>query len=66
VELENEYGQRLVVAKVDADEEAELASQFEVMGLPTLLLFKDGELLNTMRGLHSREQISTIIDRFII
>ncbi|WP_066051558.1 thioredoxin family protein [Robertmurraya korlensis] len=66
VELENEYGQRLVVAKVDADEEAELASQFEVMGLPTLLLFKDGELLDTMRGLHSREQISTIIDCFII
>ncbi|MGI8386002.1 thioredoxin family protein [Robertmurraya sp. P23] len=65
-ELEVEYGSRVMIAKVDADEEPELASRFGILGLPTLLVFKDGELIDTLRGLHSREQISTIIDRFII
>jgi thioredoxin 1 len=64
-ELENEYGQRVVIAKVDADKEPELASRFEIMGLPTLLVFKDGELQDTLRGLQSREQINTILNRFI-
>lgn len=64
-ELGKDYGNRVVIAKVDADEEPELASRFGIMGLPTLLVFKDGKLVDTMRGLQSKEYISTNINRFL-
>jgi thioredoxin 1 len=64
-ELEKDFGNRVVMAKVDADEEPDLAARFGIMGLPTLLLFKDGELVETLRGLQSKEHLSTQINRFL-
>lgn len=64
-ELEKDYGNRLVIAKVDADEEPDLATRYGIMGLPTLLVFKDGELVETLRGLQSKDHLSTQINRFL-
>jgi thioredoxin 1 len=64
-ELEIDYGNRVVIAKVDADEEPDLAAQFGIMGLPTLLLFKDGELMETLRGLQSKEHLSKEINQYL-
>lgn len=43
------------IAKVNVDQEPELASKYEIMSIPTLLLFKDGELVDKMVGLQSKE-----------
>lgn len=64
-ELEKDYGNRMVMAKVDADEEPDLAARYGIMGLPTLLLFKNGELMETLRGLQSKDHLSTQINRFL-
>lgn len=45
------------VAKINIDEEEELAAQFRVMSIPTLLLFKNGEVVNKSVGLAPKEEV---------
>lgn len=46
---------KVTVAKVDVDKSRELASQFNIEGIPTLILFKDGVEINRFVGLQSKE-----------
>lgn len=48
--------------KVDIDENSELASMFGVMSIPTLLLFKEGKLVNKSVGFMSKDEIIKFID----
>ena len=45
---------RVEVARVNVDEEPEIASRYEVLSLPTVILFADGEQLSSVVGLRSR------------
>ncbi|WP_147306848.1 thioredoxin family protein [Paenibacillus taihuensis] len=45
------------VAKVDVDQEQELATEYGVSSVPTLLLFKDGYKVETFVGQHSKEEL---------
>ena len=45
------------VGKVNVDNESEIASKFRIMSIPTLIIFKDGEIANKSVGLISKEQI---------
>jgi len=51
----------VVVCKVDVDEEEELAGRFHVMSIPTLMLFKDGELAAKNVGALSKEKLKEFI-----
>ena len=48
---------KLKVAKVNADENQRLMSQFKIRGIPTLILFKDGEAVETLVGFMGGKQI---------
>lgn len=52
------------VGKVDVDQEPGLAQQYQVMSIPTLVVFKDGKEVERLIGLHSEEQIQSVLDRF--
>ncbi len=54
-ELSGELQGQATIAKVNVDEEPELASQFGIMSIPTLILFKDGQAVDTMIGVQSKE-----------
>lgn len=56
-ELAADYGDRLRVVRVDADEEPELARRFEVVSVPTFLVFRRGEVENRMVGARSRSRL---------
>ncbi len=45
------------VVKINVDEEQDLASRFQIMSIPTLLVFKDGEVVNKSVGARSKAQI---------
>ena len=49
------------VGKVNVDEEMELAKQFGIMSIPTLLVFKNGELVNQSVGLQGKESILSLL-----
>ena len=47
----------IVVGKCDIDEAEELAERFEIMSIPTLMVFKNGELAQTFIGVTAKEEI---------
>jgi thioredoxin 1 len=49
-EIERQYGDRLTVAEINTDEHPEIAQRYGVIGLPTLNLYRDGEVVRQIRG----------------
>ncbi|WP_256759216.1 thioredoxin [Cohnella sp. WQ 127256] len=60
-ELSEELKGTATIAKVNVDEEPELASQFGVMSIPTLILFKDGQPVDKLVGLQSKDSLKAKI-----
>jgi thioredoxin 1 len=56
------YAGRLDIAKVNVDENQSVPSQFRVRGIPTLMLFKNGEVVATKVGAVSKSQLAAFID----
>ncbi|MAZ07002.1 MAG: thioredoxin [Rickettsiales bacterium] len=57
-ELSLELEKKIQVAKVNLDENQDLASKFSIRSIPTLLLFKNGELIDTKIGLLPKNDLS--------
>lgn len=60
-----QYEGRAVVGKVDVDEEPGLASKFGVMSIPTLLVLKDGKVVETAVGARGRDAVAAMIERHL-
>ena len=56
-EIAQDLKGKLKVAKVNVDESQELAAQFNIMSIPTLLIFKKGEPVEQMVGAMSKDQL---------
>ena len=61
-ELANEMGDKVSIAKVNIDENPDTPMQFGVRGIPTLLLFKNGELAATKVGAMPKSKIAEWIE----
>ena len=61
-ELSTELSGKANIAKINVDEEPEIASQFGVMSIPTLILFKDGQPVDKMVGLQSKDALKNKIE----
>ena len=61
--LAQEFDGRATVAKLDVDENPNVPGRYAVRGIPTLLLFKDGELVEQLVGLKAKEEIASAIQR---
>ena len=57
-----EYQGRAMVAKLDHDANPVTPAKYQVKGLPTMLFFKDGQLVSTLVGLKSKQEISRVLD----
>lgn len=60
-ETARELGPRLQIAKMNVDENREIPAKFGIRGIPTLMLFKDGQLAATKVGALSKAQLSAFI-----
>lgn len=56
-EIEVELNGEVKVAKINIDDEEALAAEFRVMSIPTLLLFKDGKVVNKSVGLAPKAEV---------
>ncbi len=61
-EISQEYAGKLVVAKMNIDENSETPAKFGVRGIPTLMLFKNGKVEATKVGALSKSQMCAFID----
>jgi thioredoxin 1 len=64
-ELNEEFGDQLMVAKVNIDENPETPSKYGVRGIPTLILFKNGEVASTKVGALPKSKLKEWIDSVI-
>ncbi len=60
-----DYDGRAVVGKINIDEEQDLAGRYGVMSIPTLILFKNGEIKQKSVGVVGKDKISAMIDSAI-
>ena len=61
-EIATEYGEKVKVCKVNVDENQETAAKYSVRGIPTLMLFKNGEVEATKVGALSKSQLAAFLD----
>jgi thioredoxin 1 len=64
-EVAQAYNGRLTVAKVNVDDNREIPTKYGIRGIPTLMLFKDGQLAATKVGAMSKAQLTAFIDQQI-
>jgi thioredoxin 1 len=56
-EIAKDQAGRITIAKVNVDDNPDISRRFDVMSIPTLLLFKDGELVNRTVGAKGKNQL---------
>lgn len=60
-EIADEYADKITVAKCNVDDAEEIAMRFRIMSIPTLLFFKDGQVVDKRVGVVSKSEIESII-----
>ncbi len=63
--LSEAYDSKVEVVKIDIIKNKELAMEYGIMSIPTLFIFKDGEVEDTIYGFHGREQLEEIFEGLV-
>lgn len=64
-EIEQELSEKVKFTKINTDENIQLAQNYQISGIPTLLVFKNGELVQRMVGLMPKSAIITNIEKHL-
>lgn len=62
-ELADEYAGKVTIAKMDVDENKEIPVKFGIRSIPTLILFKDGAVVETLVGALPKAQLTEFLDK---
>lgn len=60
-EIAAEYGERVRVIKIDVDQNKELADRYRIQSVPTLMIFKNGEIKYKQSGVHTKQQLMNVL-----
>ena len=61
-EIANEFEGKLKVGKINVDEEAELSINYQVMSIPTILIFENGKVVNKAIGYRGKEELIELLN----
>tara|TARA_B100000674_G_C37909692_1_gene947971 strand:- start:57 stop:377 length:321 start_codon:yes stop_codon:yes gene_type:complete len=64
-DLSDEYKEKITIGKLDVDENPEIASKYQIRGIPTMMLFNNGTLIDTKVGMSSKSDLVQWIDNNI-
>ncbi|MBX3002645.1 MAG: thioredoxin [Anaerolineales bacterium] len=64
-ELAGEWGDTVTVAKLDVDEAAQLTQEYQVLSVPTVMLFKNGKIVERMTGYQPKDKIQSKVEPHI-
>lgn len=62
-ELAGEIADKAVIGKVNVDDNQELAGKYGIMSIPALIIFKDGEVVENMVGVHQKGDLLSVIEK---
>ena len=64
-QLASEYRGRVVVAKLNVDQQREVAQHLDVSSIPALMFFKDGKLVQRMVGVQPKAKVAAVLDQLL-
>jgi thioredoxin 1 len=64
-EIASEMGDKVKICKVNVDENGELAQQYGIRGIPTMIFFKDGQASKTLVGLQPKSEIVKSLEELL-
>ncbi len=64
-QIAEDYKDKVIVGKINVDEQSGLAQRYSVMSIPTLCVFKDGDVLDRMVGARPYEDITAELDKVL-
>jgi len=59
------YNGRANICKLDVDATGDIAQRYGIMSIPTLLLFKDGQLVEKVVGLQSQDELTSLVEKHL-
>lgn len=62
-ELANEYEGRVVVGKVNVDDQNEISFRYRIMSIPTIIFFKGGQVVDKIVGARTKDELAQLIDK---
>jgi thioredoxin 1 len=60
-QVAEELGERIKVIKIDVDKNPMIASRYQIQSVPTLMIFKNGEIKHKQAGVHTKAQLINIL-----
>ena len=60
-QVAEELGERVKVIKIDVDQNPTIASRYQIQSVPTLMIFKNGEIKHKQAGVHTKAQLMSIL-----
>ncbi|MEH7106583.1 MULTISPECIES: thioredoxin [Bacillaceae] len=64
-EIDAEMGDKVKITKLDVDDNPQTAANFGVMSIPTLLVFKDGEVVDKVVGFQPKEALAGVLQKHV-
>lgn len=64
-EVAKDYAGKIKIAKMNVDENPKTPTEYEVLGIPNLVLFKDGEVVDRIVGAVPKDQLTAAIDKIV-
>jgi len=64
-QVADELGERVRVIKIDVDVNQEIAGKYRIQSVPTLMIFKNGEVKYQQAGVHTKAQLMTILNSIL-
>ncbi len=64
-EVASELGDKIRVIKIDVDKNQDIAQRFNIRGVPTLMIFKEGKIIYSQAGVHTRPQLMKILSEYL-
>ena len=61
-EVAEEFGKKVKVCKIDVDEEPEIAEEYGISSVPTLLLIKNGDIVSWLTGVVPKEEVQALFE----
>ena len=63
--LSEEMGDKAVVAKLNVDENLDKASEYQIMSIPNIKIFKNGEIVEEISGLNSMDSLKGLLEKYL-
>jgi thioredoxin 1 len=64
-QVAEELGERVKVIKIDVDQNQMIASRYQIQSVPTLMIFKNGEIKHKQAGVHTKAQLISILNELL-